>query len=172
MVYNIHVKDFFERSFYILNPGIAKFNYLAGFGEYNVIVLFEFVRFFELSDVVTELMLSYQIARQQQVHGIVQSGPAHPVILVFHIDKECFNVEMTRAVVYFIEDREALGRFTVTVFFEVGRENLLYTFLGRFAHHSGSIWCVKGTHILQRLSFQFVQWFEHHLPVSASSSNR
>src|SRR5690606_36796517 len=117
----------------------AEFSYVAGFGEYNVIVLFEFMRFFELSDVVSKLMLSYQIARQQQGHGIVQSGAAHPVILVFHIDKECFNVEMPLAVVYFIEDREALGRFTVTVFSEVGRANLLYTFQGRFAHRSGSI---------------------------------
>lgn len=59
-----YIKNFFNGVFYCFNTRIAKFQNLAGIGAYNVIVLFKFMRFFKLCEVLTKLMFSNQIASQ------------------------------------------------------------------------------------------------------------
>jgi hypothetical protein len=53
-----------------------------------VVVLLEPIRFFVLSQILSELVLAYQIALNQQIQRIVNGGPAYPVVIVFHADVE------------------------------------------------------------------------------------
>lgn len=136
MVYNVDIKNIFECRFNILNPGIAKFDHFSGIGKYNVIVLFEFVRLFELGDIAAKLVLSDQVTSKQQIHRVVKRGPADAVILIFHFDVERFNIKMPIKIVNLTEYGKAFRSFPMAVFFEVSRKNLLYIFLGRFARHN------------------------------------
>ncbi len=71
MVLDFNSEDFLDSCFDTLNPRITKFDYLTRICKNYVVMLFGSVRFFELCQVLPELMLSHQIACQEQFDGIV-----------------------------------------------------------------------------------------------------
>jgi hypothetical protein len=64
-------KFFLYRFFDLLNTGITKFQDLSVININEMIMLFEPVRFFELSAVVSKLVLCNKIAIKEQFDGIV-----------------------------------------------------------------------------------------------------
>lgn len=118
-----------NRIFNQLNARIAEFVNLSRFNINHVIVLLVAVRLFELRHILTELMLAYQVTRQQQLNGVVQRGSTYAVVLIFHQQVQRLHIEMTFIIVHLFQNGVAFGSFSVTVFFEVSRKNLLYFFL-------------------------------------------
>lgn len=111
-----------------LDAGVAEFFYFSTINTNEVVVLLVAIRPLKLRHVFAKLVLGYQIAGKQQIKGVVNRCPAHPVIAVFHLDVERLHVEMVVAAVNFLQNGKAFWRFAVTVLFEVGRKDLLYFF--------------------------------------------
>lgn len=65
MVHDLNAKHLFNRCFYHLYTRVAKFQYFAGIRADYVVVLFVLVRFFELSEILPELMLAHKVTGQQ-----------------------------------------------------------------------------------------------------------
>lgn len=68
---NVDIKNFFYGFFYRLDPRIAELNDLTGIGKNDVVMLPVEVRFFIMSLVLAELVLSNQSTLQKQVDSIV-----------------------------------------------------------------------------------------------------
>ena len=79
----------------LFNPGIAEFDHIARIHVDQVVVLHAPISFFELSNVLSELVLYHQAAIEEQLYGIVQGSPAYPVVFILHEYVEGLNIEMT-----------------------------------------------------------------------------
>ena len=55
-----------------------------------------------------ELVLDHQVAVEQQLDGVIQGGPADPVLVVFHLVVERLDVEMPVGGVDLLQDGIAL----------------------------------------------------------------
>ena len=95
MVGGFEIIQFAGRFYDIVDPGITELNHLSRLNIDQVVMLHAMVGFFELRDVLAELVLDHQIAVQQQFNGIVQGGPADTVVLVLHEDIQRLYIEMT-----------------------------------------------------------------------------
>jgi hypothetical protein len=42
--------------------------------------------FFELGHIAAKLVLYHQVALEKQLNGVVKSGSAYPIVVVFHVD--------------------------------------------------------------------------------------
>ena len=82
------VVELASRLDYLLNPGIAKLDYIARIHIDEVIVLHAAVGLFKLGDIFAELMFHNHAAVEQQLNGIVKCSSAYPVIFVLHEDIE------------------------------------------------------------------------------------
>ena len=68
---NCNAKQLFNGCFDCLNARVAKFDHFTSVGTDHVVMLFGTVRFFELSDIFSELMLSHKITRKKEFDGII-----------------------------------------------------------------------------------------------------
>jgi hypothetical protein len=64
------------------------------FGADQVVMLLVAIAFFVLSEVLSELVFTYQVALDKQIKGIINCRAAYPVILVLHANVKRFNIEM------------------------------------------------------------------------------
>jgi hypothetical protein len=107
---------------------IMEFGYFAGTDIDQVVVLGGCQRFLKLSNILPKLVLDNQFAVKQNLNGIIQRCPAHPIILVLHGDIERLNVKMTIARIDLIQDSISLRGFPMTVSLEVLGKNILDRF--------------------------------------------
>lgn len=112
----------------LLDTRIAELEKPPALGADQVVVLPALVGLLEVRHILPELVLHHQSAIQQELYGIVERGPAHPVILVLHEDVERLDVEMPIAGVDLIEYRESFGRFPMPTHREVAGELLAHVF--------------------------------------------
>ena len=126
MVHNFEIQQLAHHCFNVLNARVAKLNDFTTIHAYNMIVLFRAVAFFVEREVFTKLMLSHEVATDQEFEGVINRRAAHAVALVFHMNIQSFGIKMVVAFVYFFEDGVAFGRFSKATFFEMRRENMRY----------------------------------------------
>ncbi len=70
-----------------------------------------------------ELMLSDQVAGQEQVNRVVQGSPAHAVLLVLHLNIKRFHVKVSFRGVDLIKDGKTLWRLSMTILLKITLEN-------------------------------------------------
>ena len=110
--------------FNLMDPWIAiLINPAAGCTD-NMVVLFAQIGFFELGNIFTELMFHHQAAVEQQFHRIVQGRPAHPVIVVLHVDIQFLNIEVALPCIHFIQDGKSFRCFPLAFSFNILRKDL------------------------------------------------
>ena len=80
--------------YYFMYSWITKLNYLTCFGINKMVMLTTVISLLKLRYVLSELVLNNEITVEQKVYGIIQCGPAHPVVLVLHKDIERFDIKM------------------------------------------------------------------------------
>jgi hypothetical protein len=131
MMHNIKMQDFLHCILYVLNSWIAKFNHFVAFRTDEVIMLLISIRFFVLRQIFAELMFAHQIARYEQIQGIVHGSPADPVVFILHIDVERFHIKMPVPGINLLQYGVPLRGLPQLLIFKVCRENLLY-FLENF----------------------------------------
>jgi hypothetical protein len=126
VVSNLEFQEFAHRCLDLVDAGVAKLEDLPAVGANQVVVLLEAVGFFVQRQVFAELVPHDEAAGHEQIQRIIDSGPADPVALVFHVDVQGFGVEVVISAVDFFEDGKALRRFPKSVLLEVGSENGFY----------------------------------------------
>ena len=89
-------------------------------------MLFITVAFFVLGQVFTKLVLLNQIAANQQLKGIIYSGPADVEFLFQYIIIKGFGLKMVVAAVYLFKYMKALVGFAKVLLLKVSRENVFY----------------------------------------------
>src|SRR5690625_6332392 len=112
--------------FDLLYSRITEFQYFATVYTNDVIMLFESIRLFILSNIFAELMPLDEIGIDQEFQCIIYSRSAYPVILIFHLNIKSFCIEMVIPIVYFFQNRISLGGLAYFVFFQMGSENLFH----------------------------------------------
>jgi hypothetical protein len=119
-----------------MHPRVAVFINPAAGCAYDVVVLFAQMGPFELGNVFPELVLDHEAAVEQQFHRIIKSGPADPVVLVFHVYIELLDIEMAVAAIYLIEYGESFRCLPVTFPFYIFGENLPHGILDGCTVHN------------------------------------
>lgn len=119
MVLDFNAENFFNGRFDVLNPWITEFDQFTRIGEHNVIVLLGTVRFFELGNVLSELMFAHKVTRKKKFDGIVQRRAGYAVILVFHFNVEGLDIEMPVIIVNLRQNSKALRRFPVAILLQI-----------------------------------------------------
>ena len=79
----------------LLNARITKLKYLFAFVTNQVVVLFVFVGFFKLRQVLSELVFGNKATVEQKFNGVIEGGAAHTVFFILHVNVKRFNIEMT-----------------------------------------------------------------------------
>ena len=126
MVLDIYTEKFFNGGFDLLYSWVAKFDDFTGVSDNEVVVLFGCVRSFKLCQVFAELVLSDQIASQEEFDGVVKCGTRDEVIVVLHFDVERLDIKVTVVSVDFCEYGKAFRGFAVAILLEVGSKNVFY----------------------------------------------
>ena len=129
MVVDLNPENILDRLLDRLDAWVAELDDFARIGHDDVVVLLVEIRFLIMRLVLAELVFADERAVEQEFDRVVQRRTAHAVVLVFHLDVEVLDIKMFLAVVNFLQDRKALGRFTVSVFLKIHRKNALYNFL-------------------------------------------
>lgn len=119
-------QQFFNRCLDFLETGIAKLKYRPIFKVDKVVVLLEFEGTLKLRTVVPELMFGYQVTVLQQFNGIVQSGTAYPVLVIFHLEIKGFDIEMPFSGVNFFQYGETFRCLPVPVTFKIFGKYFFY----------------------------------------------
>lgn len=112
----------------LFQPGIGKLLYVTAHFAHNMLVLFIVVGSFKLSHIVSKLMFDHQFTLQQQINGIVKSGPAHPVVLIFHKNIERFYIKMTGTGIYLIQDGIPFRCLPMAFLLQIRGKHLFYSF--------------------------------------------
>ena len=120
----------------LLDPRIAELDHIARIHVDQMVVLHAAVSFLELGDVLAELMFYHKAAVQQKLNGIVQRGPAYPVVLVLHEDIEGFYIEVAVPGIDLVQNGIAFGCLTVPLSFKIISEDLLDSLFGLLLHHT------------------------------------
>lgn len=126
---DLDVEQFFYGGFDLFDPRIAEFDNIAGIGADHVIVLAITVGFFELGDIVPELVFPDEARGQEKLHRVVKRCATHTVVFILHLDVERLNIKMTFLRINLGQDRKALRCFSVPVFFQKIAENIFNGFL-------------------------------------------
>src|SRR5690606_20833958 len=129
MMKNLKMKNLLSGLLNVLDTGIAEFDHLVAIRTNQVIVLFIAVRLFVLRQVLSKLMLAYQVTFHQKVQRIVHGGPAYPVILILHADVQRLHIEMPRPRIDLLQDSVALRRLAKRLVLQIRCEDLLYLFV-------------------------------------------
>ncbi len=85
-------------------------------------------------------MLAHQLTIQQQLNGVIERGPAYPVVFIFHQYVKRLYVKVLIMVIDLLENGIALGRFPLLVLLQIFSESLLYNFEILVSCHQ----CAKG----------------------------
>jgi len=129
VVVDLNIKNLLNGFFNRLDARVTKLNHLARVGHDDVVVILVKIRFLVMRLVLPKLVFADQCAIKQQFNGIVQGGAAHAIVLVFHFEVEMLNVKMVLAIVNFLKDGVAFGRFPVAFVLQIHRKNVLYDLL-------------------------------------------
>ena len=119
MVGNIKLQDVACHFLYLLDARITEFEHFFAILANKVIVLLVFERFFELRQVLAELVLSNKITGQQKLYRVVKRCPAYTVLLVLHVNVKRLDIEMPVVRVDLVQYRKSFGSFPVSVILEV-----------------------------------------------------
>jgi hypothetical protein len=114
------------RGFYLLKPGVAKFEYLAAVHTNEMVMVPVAVRLLIHGMIGTELMFGNQLALHQHIKRIVHGGAAHIAVIALHLQVQFFRIEVVFAIVNFLEDGKALRCLALLVIFKIGSKNVLY----------------------------------------------
>jgi hypothetical protein len=95
MVQDIEMHQFLHRILDVLDSRIAKLNHFVTVGANEVIVLLVAVRFFVLCQILAKLVLAHQVAFDKQIQRIINRGPTHAVVFVFHVEVQGLDIKMT-----------------------------------------------------------------------------
>lgn len=125
-MHNIKVQQLFYRVLNILNSRIAKLSHLLTLHTDQVIVLTAAVRSFILGQILSELMLAYQITLNQQIERVIHRGTTHPVIFVFHVDVQRLNIKMAIQRINFFEYGVPFWRLAKLLIFKISSKDFLY----------------------------------------------
>src|SRR5688572_14037176 len=126
MMLNIEVEELFDRILNVLDPGIAEFNHAVTVRADKVIMLPVAEGFFKLRQVLSKLMLAYQVAIDENVKSIIDSSTANTVVLVLHVHVQRFNIEVPLKRIDLFEDRITFWCFPELFGLQVRGEYLLY----------------------------------------------
>ena len=135
MMRDIEVEQLLGCVLDLLNAWITELEHLSAIFADEVIVLREIVRWFEVRNILPELMLGNKLAVEQQIHRVVKRSAAYTIVLVFHLDVQRLNVEVILLIVDLVEYCESFGCFAVPVFLQVFGKDLLNLVFG--FDHSG-----------------------------------
>ena len=80
MIQDVEIQQVPHGGFYLLDPGIAKFNHFATIQADEVVVLLEAVGFLILGKVLAKLVLGDEVTTDQEFKSIVNGSPADPVV--------------------------------------------------------------------------------------------
>ncbi len=125
----VDIEDFLDGLFDGLDARVAEFKHLTRIGHDDMVVLLVEIRLLIMRLVVTELVLAYESAVEQQFNGVVKRGAAHPIVLVLHLDVEVLDIEVFLAIVDLVQDGVAFGGFPMALVFQVLGEDVPYRFL-------------------------------------------
>ena len=105
---NLNTQLFFNRPLDFKQAWVTKLHDALRFQIDEMVVLAELVGAFVLRTVVPKLVFDDQAAVEQQVDGVVQSGSADTVLVVFHAVIQRVDVEMPIGGVDFLQDGKTL----------------------------------------------------------------
>jgi len=84
-------------------------------GTNKMVVIFIIIRAFVERKVLAELVLKYEVALYQQLHGVVQGSATYAEIAFRHGIVQRFHIKMTVIGIDQVENSIAFGRFTVII---------------------------------------------------------
>ena len=105
---NLNTQLFFYRPLDFKQARVTEFHDTLRLQIDEMVVLAELVGAFVLRTVVPKLVFDDQTAVEQQVDGVIQSGSADAVLVVFHAVIQRVDVEMPVSSVDFLEDGKSL----------------------------------------------------------------
>jgi len=85
-----------------------------------MVVLAIKIRLLILCLIFAKLVFPNQLAFQQKLNGVVERGPAYPVLFVFHIDIEGFYIKMVVTIIDFLEYGIPFRCFPMSIFLQEG----------------------------------------------------
>jgi len=94
MVQHVKMQQLTSCSLNVLNSRVAKFHHLVAVGANQVVMLSRPIGFLVLGKVFSELMSAHKVTFNQQVKGIVNRGPANPVVFILHVDVQRLYIKM------------------------------------------------------------------------------
>ena len=136
---DFNAKDFFQRRFYALNARITELKYLIAICKNNVVVLLVLKRALVMCRVLAKLMLANQATINQKLDGIVQRGPRHSVLLVFHPRIQHLHIEVPAYLVDLSKNSKTLGCFPMLVHLEITGEDVLNAVLYPLCHSATKV---------------------------------
>jgi hypothetical protein len=124
MVQDMEVQEVAYHGLDAVDAWVAEFHHFMAFGADYMVVLAVAVALLVLGQVAAELVLADEALLDQQVEGVVNSGPTYLQAALLHASVQLVDVEMARAGVNLFEDGVALAGFAQTFVFEVSGEKL------------------------------------------------
>ena len=125
MVFDFEFEQFTHHALDLMDPGVAEFDHFATLNADNMVMLLISIAFFKLGRVFAKLVLGDQVTGDQQLQGIINSRPADPVILIFHMEIQGFHIEMVVSGIYLFQDRIAFRGFSEIFILKVSLKNFL-----------------------------------------------
>src|SRR5690625_8031146 len=101
--------------FDLLYSRITEFQYFATVYTNDVIMLFESIRLFILSNIFAELMPLDEIGIDQEFQCVIYSRSAYPGTLIFCLDIKRFCIEIDILHVYFVPRGLSIGVFDTVI---------------------------------------------------------
>ena len=83
---------------------------------------------------LTKLMLSNQVAINEQLDGVVKRCARNPVLLVFHAQIQRLNIKMPLNLINLMQNSKTLRSFSMLVQFDVSRKNFFDAVLNALVH--------------------------------------
>ena len=120
VVKDFYAEQLFERGFDLLDARVAKFEDFTGVGQDDVVVLHDPVALFVLRYLFTELVLSNQVAIDQEFDGVVEGGATHAGFVRLHLSVQLVDVKMPIEIIDLMQNGKTFRRLAVPVLFEVG----------------------------------------------------
>lgn len=123
MMFDFKFKNVPHRVLNLLDARVAKLNHFSAVQTYQVVVLFVAIGSLIDGEVGSKLMLSHEIAGQQQLKGIVHRGPADTVVVHLHVDIQALSVKMVGIAIDLVEDGGPFRRFPQLMSFKMSMKH-------------------------------------------------
>ena len=124
VVQHFYAEQLFQCGLDLLDAWVAKFEDFTGVGQDDVIVLHDSVALFVLRYFLTELVLTNQVAIDEEFYGVVKGGAAHAGFVRLHLPVQLIDVKMPIEIIDFLQNGKTFRRLAVSVLFEVGLEEI------------------------------------------------